>query len=361
MALTQVRPEGLGFVNGRRNLIINGAMQVAQRGTSETGQTGGGYKTCDRFQFGISGIGTYTITQSTDAPDGFANSLKVDCTTADASPTGSDRLFVSSAIEGQDVQHLKKGTSAAEQLTLSFWVKSNKTGVGNVNLRDADNTRMVGGTYTINTANTWEYKTVTYPADTTGVLDNDNAASLRVEWWLDSGSNYNSGTTPTAWEAESSTDFNASGTLDIADSTSNDWHITGVQLEVGTNASDFEHRSFGEELALCQRYFTRVPTIDGSTAYTFIAAGMATDTTESIYPISYPVTMRANPSLTTSGSMRVYNGGTVNPSAGITLNSVSTYSASVSVPTGSVLTTKDAVLVGLNNDVDANFQFDAEL
>jgi len=238
-----------------RNIIVNGAMAISQRSTSVSSVTSGGYKTCDRFNFGISGIGTYTITQSSDAPDGFANSLKVDCTTADASPTGSDRLFVSTAIEGQDVQHLKKGTSAAEQLTLSFWVKSNKTGVGNVNLRDSDNTRMVGGTYTINTANTWEYKTVTYPADTTGVLDNDNAVSLRVEWWLDGGSNYNSGTTPTAWEAESSTDFNASGTLDIADSTSNDWHITGVQLELGEQETPFEHRSFADDLAACQRYY----------------------------------------------------------------------------------------------------------
>jgi len=300
---------------GVRNLIINGSMQVAQRGTSSTGQTGGGYKTCDRFQFGISGIGTYTITQSTDAPDGFANSLKVDCTTADASPTGSDRLFVSSAIEGQDVQHLKKGTSAAEQLTLSFWVKSNKTGVGNVNLRDADNTRMVGGTYTINTANTWEYKTVTYPADTTGVLDNDNAASLRVEWWLDSGSNYNSGTTPTAWEAESSTDFNASGTLDIADSTSNDWQITGIQLELGEQATPFEHRSFGDALARCQRYYYRI----ASDQYAYFATGRVINTSDPLCAITFPTAMRTTPSVTSSNTAAWYNNagsiiGVVNPS-----------------------------------------------
>jgi hypothetical protein len=282
---------------GRKNIIINGGMTVAQRGTSSTGQTGGGYKTCDRFQFGIGGIGTYTITQSTLAPDGFANSLRVDCTTADASPTTTDRLFVVYAIEGQDVQHLQKGTSEAKEITLSFWVKSNKTGVGNVNLRDADNTRMVGGTYTINAADTWEYKTVTYPADTTGTLDNDNNASLKVEWWLDSGSSYNSGTTPTAWEAESSTDWNASGTLDIADSTSNDWAITGVQLEVGSTATEFEHRSYGEELELCKRYYQHLYHVVGRSA-----SGVTPIAADTFSP-----QMRATPSFSRTGNVLTSN------------------------------------------------------
>jgi len=294
MSLSKILPASQEQYVGARNIIINGNAAVSQRGTNSTGQTGGGYKTCDRFQFGIGGIGTYTITQSTDAPDGFANSLKVDCTVADASPTGSDRLFVNYAIEGQDVQHLKKGTSAAKQLTLSFWVRSNKTGVGNVNLRDSDNTRMVGGTYTISTADTWEYKTVTYPADTTGALDNDNSASLRVEWWLDSGSDYNSGTTPAVWEAESATDFNASGTLDIADSTSNEWYITGVQLEIGEQATPFEHESYAATLQKCERYYNRIYDI-------WCDFAVYTNNGRLSRRVDFPTTMRANPSMTRNG------------------------------------------------------------
>jgi hypothetical protein len=241
---------------GRRNLIVNGAMQVAQRGTSSTST---GYITCDRYAFASVGIGSYTVTQSTDAPSGFANSFKVDCTTADASPTTSDRLWVYQRLEGQDLQQLSKGTSDAKQVTLSFWVKSNKTGVGQVNLYDNDNTRIVNGSYTILSAGTWEYKTITFAADTTGAFDNNNEYSLALEWWLDSGSDYTGGATSTSWSAySSSTVKNADGTLAIADSTSNYWQITGVQLEVGSVATPFEHRSYGEELALCQRYYQTI-------------------------------------------------------------------------------------------------------
>ena len=362
MALTTVRPEGLGFVNGRRNLIINGAMQVAQRGTSATASSG--YNTVDRFQFTVANFdnAAYTYGQSSVAPAGFSKSWRIDCTTAESALAADEYSTFTQPIEAQNLQQIANGSSDAKSLTLSFYVKSNKTGTWGLNLYKPDNTgRQITATYTINSADTWEYKTITFAGDTAGGgIADDNGAGLYVYWALAAGSDYTSSDS-TSWSNYTNAGFLYGHNVNFFDSTANDWAVTGVQLEVGTNASDFEHRSFGEELALCQRYFTRVPTIDGSTAYTFIASGMATDTNQSIYPISYPVTMRANPSLTTSGSMRVYNGGTVNPSAGITLNSVSTYSASVSVPTGSVLTTKDAVLIGLNNDADANFQFEAEL
>ena len=236
-----------------RNLIINGAMQVAQRGTSSTGFVGASsYLTVDRFKLENGSSGTFTVTQATDAPTGFANSLKFDCTTADASP---DYFLIVHRMEGQNLQHLQKGTSSAKKTTLSFHVKSNKTGTYQVNLRDVDNSRLIGATYAISSANTWEKKIVTFAGDTSGVLGNDNGNSLSLEWWLASGSTYNSGAVPTAWEAIANGDRAAGLNVAIGASTDDEFLITGVQLEVGEQATPFEHKSFGDELAACQRYY----------------------------------------------------------------------------------------------------------
>jgi len=351
---------------GHKNLVKNGAMVVAQRATSAASDTTGTVRTVDRMNPEISSAGTWTQSQSTEVPSGqgFVNSFKLDCTTADASLSAGNVCIVGYRFEGLELQRLNYGTSGAKNIVLSFWVKTNKTGNYVVNFQNivtGGTSRTCGKVYTVSQANTWQKVEFPIEADTVAAFDNDNALTGLMYWWLASGTTYTSGTLSNTWENTTNANIAAGLNVNLADSTDNEWYITGIQLEEGDVATPFEHEDFATTLAKCQRYFTRVPTIDGSTAYTFIASGMATDTNQSIYPISYPVTMRANPSLTTSGSMRVYNGGTVNPSAGITLNSVSNYSASVSVPTGSVLTTKDAVLVGLNNDVDANFQFDAEL
>jgi len=146
-----------------RNLIINGAMQVAQRGTNSASQTStNGYTTCDRWHLQMDSSGTFTVSQSATAPEGFANSFKIDCTTADASP---NYLILSYRFEGQDVQRIKKGTASSESSTLSFWVRSSKIGTYQVNLQDIDNTRNIGATYLISSADTWEYKTVTFAGD----------------------------------------------------------------------------------------------------------------------------------------------------------------------------------------------------
>ena len=245
-------------------LIINGDMQVAQRSTSETGITGSGYHVTDRNKMTIGSIGTYTITQESLTSGaayeaGFSKAFRVDCTTADASPSAGDEISFDYKIEGQDLQLFKKGTSSAETFTLAFWIKSNKTGVGQVNLQDRDNSRMCSATYTISSADTWEHKVLNYAADTTGVFGNDNLESLRIDFWLDSGSSYTSGATPTAWEATATADKNASGALDIAGHTDNDWAITGLQLEVGTYTSStlppFQHETYGDNLLRCFRYF----------------------------------------------------------------------------------------------------------
>ena len=239
-----------------RNIIINGDMSLAQRGTSTASITGGGYYSCDRWRFDINSQGTWTQSQSTDVPtgQGFAKSTKLDCTTADASPAAGDLLAFVQKVEGQNLQYLKKGTSSAESLTLSFWVKSNKTGTYIAELVDSDNSRQISKSYTISSANTWEKKTITYAGDTTGAFTNDNARSLDIVLWLGAGSNYTSGTLSTSWSSITNAN-EAVGQVNLADSTANEWYITGVQLEAGTSASDFEFLPVDVNKNRCLRYY----------------------------------------------------------------------------------------------------------
>jgi hypothetical protein len=248
-----------------RNIIINGDMSLAQRGTSTASITGTDYHTVDRFKTIITTLGTWTQSQSTDVPtaQGFSKSLKMDCTTADGSPASGDSLRITTHLEGQNLQYLKKGTSSAESLTMSFWVKSNKTGTYILELYDLDNTRQISKSYTINSASTWEKKTITIDGDTTGIFDNDNGLSLIVGWYLGAGSNFTSGTLNTSWN--SATNANrAVGQVNLADSTANEWYITGVQLEAGTTASDFEFLPYDLNLQRCQRYYEVIAEGTGS-------------------------------------------------------------------------------------------------
>jgi len=256
MAISKIPSAGFQDNVKFRNIIINGDMSIAQRGTSTSSITGDGYHTIDRFKTSISGLGTWTQSQSTDVPSGqgFAKSLKMDCTTADGSPASSDVLIINQRIEGQNLQYLKKGTSSAESLTLSFWVKSNKTGTYIAELRDFDNTRSICKAYTISSASTWEKKTLTFAGDTTGTLDNDNGASFYLQLFLGAGSNYTSGTLNTSWNSRTNANL-AVGQVNLADSTDNEWYITGVQLEAGTSASDFEFLPVDVNLQRCQRYY----------------------------------------------------------------------------------------------------------
>jgi len=241
---------------GRRNLLYNGAMQVAQRGTSEAGITGNGYYTADRWLTHLITQGTWTQSVENDAPDGsgFSKSVKLLCTTADPSPAAGDALRFRQYLEGQDLQRIAKGTSSAQQLTVSFWVKANVTGTYIVELFDDNNSRTVSASYTVASSATWEKKVVTFSADTTGVFDNDNNKSLLVTWWLGAGSDATSGTLQTSWGTWVEAN-RAVGQVNLASAVNNYWQITGVQLELGDKATPFEHRPYGEELALCRRYF----------------------------------------------------------------------------------------------------------
>jgi hypothetical protein len=238
-----------------RNIIINGDMSLAQRGTSFAGQTSGAYY-LDRFKTDISGLGTWTISQSTDVPtgQGFEKSMKFDCTTADAAPSAGDFLYLNQPIEGYNTQSFKFGTANAESLTLSFWVKSNKTGTYIVRFYDIDNSRALSQSYTISLASTWEKKTITISGDTVSGPNYDNGYAFAINWCLGAGTNYTSGTLNTSWNSVTSADQFV-GQVNLADDTANDWYITGVQLEVGTSASDFEFLPVDVNLERCQRYY----------------------------------------------------------------------------------------------------------
>lgn len=254
-----------GALNNR-NLIMNGAMVVSQKPTA-TGLTNGNSNTyiIDRFGFMESGSPSYqfTYSQDTDVPtgQGFANSLKWLCTTADTNPAGNERLRIRQGFEGQNLQCIKKGTANAETLTLSFWVKTNLSGDISVVLEDTDNSRIISKNATIASGevNTWVYKTLVFPGDTTGALDNDNAKSMTLEWYVRTSTDYNSGTQATTWEADNTTNKSSNNNIDLGSAVNNYLNMTGVQLEVGSKATPFEHESYGQTLAKCQRYFEGVP------------------------------------------------------------------------------------------------------
>ena len=253
MAITKIPAAGFTG-NNFRNIIINGDMSIAQRSTSVASITTGGYKTVDRFPLNLD-LGTWTQSQSTDVPtgQGFAKSFKMDCTTANASPSAAILAAVRTKIEGQNLQYLKKGTANAESTTLSFWVKSNKTGTYIAELVDNDNSRQISASYTVDVTDTWEKKTITFPGDTSGAFGNDNGASLELHFWLGGGSNYTSGTLSTSWSSITQAN-RAVGQVNLADDTANEWYITGVQLEAGTTASDFEFLPVDVNLNRCHRY-----------------------------------------------------------------------------------------------------------
>ena len=251
------------FPYPNRNLLYNSAMQVHQRGTSTANiNNTNNYFSADRWYLGQGNDAIWTQSVENDAPtgSGFRKSLKMLVTTADSSLSADQQARILQILEGQDLQRIAKGTALAQQLTLSFWVKSNVTGTYIVELWDADNTRQVSSSYTINSSATWEKKILVFPADTAGgIFDNDNSGSLQVVWWLLAGSTFNSGTLNTSWAA--STNANrAVGQVNLAASVNNYWQMTGAQLETGAVATPFEFKSYGQELRECQRYYQKVTT-----------------------------------------------------------------------------------------------------
>ena len=297
-------------IGGRRNLVINGAMQVAQRGTSETGLgAAAGYFTLDRFRTTFSNTaGRVTMAQVLDVHDGFANALKFTCTTADTSIGSNEYFILQQKIEGQDLQQLKKGSSDAEEFTVSFYVKGNASATYALEVFDLDNSRQISKTFSVTTD--WTRVVLTFPADTTGAFGDDNAASLQLGIWLHAGSDYTSGTLNSSAFAANTNANRAVGTTSFFDSTDRTFFLTGLQLEVGSQATAFEHRSFGEELSLCQRYYYEHAngSIDGSgSGETSISENCCFYANNALFvSVRAPVTMRSQPSLVISTGSAYY-------------------------------------------------------
>jgi hypothetical protein len=309
-AVTSAKTSGIPARPNAMPLAYNGNMEVAQRGTSVTGLTNGssGYHTLDRWKWHENGSpsSAWTMTQETLTSgnayvNGFNNALKIDCTTAQGSLGAGDTLHIEQRFEKQDLGAFKKGTANAQKFTFGFWVKATKTGTNIIELQDQGNDRAVSATYTVSTTDTWEHKVVTFPADTTGNFGTGNGLGLILRFYIFAGTNYTSGSLQTAWGASTTTD-RANGQVNNADSTSNNWHLTGVQLEVGEYTSDtlppFQHESYGDNLARCQRYYN---IFGNNTGKPIGMAAFYTSTSAYVGPLTYPVEMRSTPSITITG------------------------------------------------------------
>ena len=371
--MTQTKVEAPFVENNRpfRNIIINGDMSIAQRGTSfaSVGNTDSQY-TLDRWKFteeGDLGAAEITVTQDTDVPtgEGFAKSLKCVCATADTSIDSGTISYMEQRIEGQNLQHVSKGTSGAKKMTYSFFCKSNLTGTFTINFLDSDNSRQFSTSYSLASADTWERIIINIPADTTGAFTNDNGDSLIVQMNLQAGTNKSNGALTTAFEASAQGDRGV-GQTNFFSSTSNNWYITGCQLEVGDAATDFEHLPFDVNLLRCQRYYEKsynlsvVPgtstTYEGTTLAEVIADG--TTTRIKMLDSKFLVRKRAAPTLTiytsdggASGEINNYSSG-----ADKTISSIGNTSET---NLGRYMTMTDA---GATNETyEFQYQADAEL
>lgn len=273
-------PSGFGF----KSRIINGAMMIDQRNAGAAINMGSGVFSVDRYVADVNGGAVVSAQRSTVAPTGFTNSLGLTVTTADTSIAAGDYCYLMQSIEGYNVADFGLGTANAATFTLSFWVRSSITGTYSGSFVNSAQNRARTFEYTINSANTWEQKSVTISGDTAGTWLTDNGAGLRVKFALMVGSTYQQATGSwgsTAYATGTSNQVNWVGTNGA------NFYITGVQLEKGNTATSFDYRPYGTELALCQRYFQS----------NYVYAGGVWSSATTIYcGYSFPVKMRVAPS-----------------------------------------------------------------
>jgi hypothetical protein len=316
-----------GQLGGRRNLVMNGEMKVAQRTTSSAG-LGADAMTRVLDRWGLvtntgdsATAGRVTMAQVADGPSGFANCLKLTTTTADTSIAAGEVMLIQHAFEGQDLQGIYKGVSGAKQVTVSFYVKGNANATYTCELFDRDNLRTIGQAFAVTTA--WNRIELTFAADEddgSSPFDDDNNVSLHIQIFLHGGSTFSGGTfVNNTWAEQANNTRMAESHTSILDATSRTFFITGVQMEIGATATDFEHRSYGEELLLCQRYFQQW---GGDLAYGYFGGVASITTTSNAFmPLLCTVEMRANPTFAFVGAASVYdlrnNGNASHPLTGL--------------------------------------------
>jgi hypothetical protein len=362
MALSTIQNNSFAdtAVHGQRNMLYNGAHTVAQRATQVTGVTSTGFYTTDRWEWSSAGEETVTLDQSTDAPEGFSNSYKVTVTTADSTVANNDYGRILQELEGQDCQRLAFGTSSAKSSTLSFWVKSSVTGTYAVLFQNTDASRYLSKTYTINSANTWEYKTITFVGDTTGAVTSDNTVGLRFFFWLTAGGDYTSTDGGDVWNANDGTGYAYGHTADIIGTLNATWQFTGVQWEVGSEPTPFEHRPFGDELRRCQRYYFKHKADGANDPILGTASNWSTTGVYSYF--QFPVQMRTAPSGSYSAltDFRYYIAGATKTPAAIGLSArVTNYAAEWDVSSSGLTAGQAGWLRAANGN--AYIEYDAEL
>ena len=354
-------------IGGRRNIVINGGMNVAQRSASVTGiGASSGYFTCDRWKITTANsAGRLTMTQTADGPNGIsANCLKLDCTTADTSIAAGELLVLQNHIEGQDLQGIGKGVTGAKEVTLSFYVKANAAFDFVAEIKDVDNNRTNGRVFA--TTTDWVRHEITFQADVddgSSPFDDDNALSLLVNFWLHAGTTYTGGTLASNWE--NGTEANRAAGIDsFYSSTDNNFFLTGVQLEVGSQATPFENRSFGEELALCQRYFqqwTQEASGFSTNNYAAVCDVVMHGDTYAFMQYVHPVQLRATAALTFNGNYVANLSGVDRAISSLQVNTSTPYVTSFYGTTPDNNEAGQAGFMRANNDGDASIFFNSEL
>jgi len=340
-----------------RNRIINGDMRIDQRNAGAALSNPANGFAVDRFPFdrGVSAA-TVTVQQSTSAPTRFKNSLLVTVGTG-AATTSGDYSILRHAIEGYNVSDLKWGTAEAQVITLSFWVRSSLTGLfGTSIINNAGNRRYVSS-YTINIANTWEYKTITIPGDTTGTWETNNSRGLSLYFDMGVGSTYSA--SAGSWGTGSQI-YGLTGGVKLLANSGATFQLTGVQLEAGSVATPFEHRMYGQELALCQRYYR---TWGGNSSHERLAVGFCFSTTQARLDIPLSPNMRTTPTLTISSASDWYVEGSTGAAVGtaVTLDQASPRIAAVNFNVASGLTAGQGMHIVANSTLAARFNLSAEL
>jgi len=346
--------------SNNKNFIINGAMEISQRGTSFTGPSSGAY-TLDRWVSGLqttSGAGDFS--QATDVPTAtqsgtaFKNSLKFQVTTADASIAATDRTYLVHKIEGQNLVSAGFGQSGTRNMTLSFWHKHTKTGTHSLAINNGARDRSYPMEYTQTTTNTWEKAELTFPVDTSGTWPTDNTAGMWIFWGIAFGSNYAG--TANAWAAAQA--YGTSSQVNNFDSTSNAMLFTGIQLELGDKGTEFEHQKYADQLQACQRYYF---SIGGDANYERGAVGYNFSTTLSRCSTHFPTTMRAAPSTSISGNLYVAIAGSEVSITSASNDNSSRHVGHMGYAVSSGLTAGDGATIFWNANTTARIMFDAEL